>query len=306
MKFSKIIFASDFKGIGLRKKLLEYATGLNLCIEDIGIFEGSPLDFVDITKQLALKLTSSNICGLLICNDGHGVTMAANKYNYIRAALCGSKKDAEAVRKKLNANVLCLGSKNLPIDQAKSCLDIFISTSFEPTKYKKAIEKLKTVATIHSDQGVNLIVRGIITCNDHILLSTTTQHNKEFAKDLYFLPGGHVDYNEPATSALEREILEEMGLQAKELKFMGALECSWNKKGSLYHEINLIYLVSIPNLSLNAPPQSSEPFIKFVWCPLSAISNYHILPEQLGIMLQEMDVNVDIRCFYSQMVQQIS
>lgn len=299
----KIIFVSDIKGIGLRKKLLEYSSRLNLFTEDIGIFEGSPLDFVDMTKQMALKLSSPNIHGVLICDNGHGIAMAANKYNYIRAALCNSKEDAEAVRRKLNANVLCLENKNLSINRAKSCLNTFIHTPFKTIKYKKSIEKIKAIATVHSDQGINLIVRGVIICNGHILLSTATQHNKEFAKDLYFLPGGHVDYNESAISALKREILEEMSLQAKELKFIGALECNWNKKGSLYHEINLVYHVNIPNLSLNTSLQSSEPFIKFVWCPLSAISNYHILPEQLGVMLQEMDRNVDTKLFYSQMIK---
>lgn len=303
MKREKIIFASDFKGIELRKNLIEYANQQDIPTEDIGILDGSPLDFIDITKQLALKLDSPNVYGVLICNNGNGVAMAANKFNFIRAALCSSEQDAQAARKKLNSNVLCLGCKSSSLEQAKFCLDAFIKTPFEANKYGNSIEKLATFATLHADKGINLIVRGVIIYNDHILLSTTTQHNKEFGKDLYFLPGGHVDYNESAISALKREILEETYLQIEELKFMGALECSWNKKGKLYHEINLVYRVNIQNLSLRTPPKSSEPFIEFVWCPLSGISNYHILPEQLKPMLQEVAKGSNTPLFYSQMMQ---
>jgi len=297
----KIIFASDFKGIDLRKKLFDYAKHLDIAVEDIGIFADSALDFVDVTKQLALKLSSSNVFGVLICNDGHGVSMTANKFNFIRAALCSSAEDAQAVRKNLNSNVLCLGCKNFSLDQARSCLDTFISTPFDSGKYGESIEKLGSIATLHADKGVNLIVRGVITHQNYILLSTTTRHNQEFAKDLYFLPGGHVNYNESASSALKREIFEEMHLQVKDLKFIGVLECSWDKKGAIYHELNLIYRVDIPNLSLSAPPKSSEPFIEFVWSPLSNLSDYRILPEQLNPMLQEIAKNSDTALFYSQM-----
>lgn len=303
MKNKKIIFASDFKGLELRKNLLEYANQRGIPVEDIGIAEGSPLDFVDITKQLALKLGFLNVYGVLICNDGHGVAMAANKYNFIRATLCSSKKDVQIARKKLNSNVLCFGCKNFSLEQARSCLDAFIKTPFESDKYGHNIEKLASFATSHANQGINLIVRGVIIYNNHILLSTTTQHNKEFAKGLYFLPGGHVNYNESAISALKRETSEEMYLQIEELKFIGALECSWNKKGEIYHELNLVYRVNISNLSLSTPPNSSEPFIEFVWCPLSDLSNYHILPEQLKPMLQEIEKNNNTTLFYSQMMQ---
>lgn len=297
-----IIFGSDFKGISLRKNLIEYANQQDLSVEDLGILDGSPLDFIDITKQLALKLNSPDVYGVLICNDGNGVAMAANKFNFIRAALCSSEQDAQAARKKLNSNVLCLGSKHVSLEQAKSCLDAFIKTSFEADKYENSVKKIGTFATSHAEKGINLIVRAVIIYKGHILLSTTTHHNKEFEKDLYFLPGGHVEYNESAISALKREILEEIYLEVDELKFIGALECSWDKKGKIYHEINLVYHVNILNLSLEAPPKSSEPFIEFVWRPLSNLSQYHILPEQLKPMLQEIAKNNNTPLFYSQML----
>ena len=60
--------------------------------------------------------------------------------------------------------------------------------TFKQGKYGKSLEKLGALATTHADHGVNLIVRGILFCQDHILLSTTTKHNQEFGKNLFFSP----------------------------------------------------------------------------------------------------------------------
>lgn len=113
---------------------------------------------------------------------------------------------------------------------------------------------LSSNQTVHYQNGVNLIVRAIIEYQDHILLTTTTKDNKNFDQGLFFLPGGHVEHNEPTLLALKQEIYEEMGLEFKNEQFVGALECSWNRKGSIYHEIYIIYKVQIDNLNIDFPP----------------------------------------------------
>ena len=112
MSTRKIIFASDYRGIELRKNLVEYAKKIGLNILDIGIEEGSSLDFVDVSKQLVAQLYGNGDLGILICGSGQGITMAANRTSTIRAALCRDASDAISSRTKLNANVMCLGSKN--------------------------------------------------------------------------------------------------------------------------------------------------------------------------------------------------
>lgn len=135
--------------------------------------------------------------------------------------------------------------------------------------------------------GVNLIVRAVIVHEGHVLLTTTTKNNTEFASDLYFLPGGHVDYKEPAAEALKREIKEEMEIEIKDLDFIGALECSWNRKGQIYQELNLVYTADIENLCLKNPPVAVDPFHQFVWKPLSEMSTYKILPDKLIPLILE-------------------
>jgi 8-oxo-dGTP pyrophosphatase MutT (NUDIX family) len=138
----------------------------------------------------------------------------------------------------------------------------------------------------HTYNGINVIVRAVIMHQNHVLLSVPTNSNTQFSSNLYFLPGGHIDYLEPAIEALKRELLEEMSIEIKNVDFLNALECSWNRKGNPYHELNLVYRVDIENLSLKNPPKSSEPTLEFIWAPLEKIKNYKILPEKLKPIIQ--------------------
>jgi ribose 5-phosphate isomerase B len=282
----KIIFACDYRGVDLKKQLFEYAKTLDYDFKDIGIEEGSLLDYVDITKNLVSELTNQEAFGVIICENGQGVAMAANRYKTIRAAICRNIEDAMSARRKLDANVLCLGSKQTSLEEAINCLDAFISTPFKAEKHKSCVSKLFMNVSDHTYNGINVIVRAVIMHQNHVLLSVPTNSNTQFSSNLYFLPGGHIDYLEPAIEALKRELLEEMSIEIKNVDFLNALECSWNRKGNPYHELNLVYRVDIENLSLKNPPKSSEPTLEFIWAPLEKIKNYKILPEKLKPIIQ--------------------
>ncbi len=163
---------------------------------------------------------------------------------------------------------------------------MFLDTPFKSENHQESTNKLAVVNTKHADQGVNLIVRAVIILDGHILLSRPTATNKGFSQNQYFLPGGHVDYTESAISALNRELKEEMSINGKITDFIGALECSWQRKDSIYHEINLIYCVAIDGLSLNNPPKSTEHNLEFIWCQLEELPNLTILPTKLASMIQ--------------------
>ena len=306
MRDKKIIFASDYRGIELRESLVKYAQSLELNAKDIGIQTGSPLDYVDITKLLVNELQNDiDTFGVIVCGSGQGVSISANRSNYIRAAMCRTPEDAESVRSKLDANVLCLGSKHNTFEDAIKCLTTFINTPFESEKHGKCTSKLNVNATEHTYTGVNMIVRAIITHKDHILLTTTTNSNTEFASDLYFLPGGHVDYTESAIDALKRELKEEMNVEVNGSEFAGALECTWDRKGRIYHELNLVYKIDVSDQSLENPPEAVDPFHQFVWCPLSEVAKRKILPEKLIPLIQEATSSQGANSlFFSQMMNE--
>lgn len=106
MTSKKIVFANDYRGVELKKELLQYAKNKGLDVEDIGIEEGSSLDFVDISRKLAKHLHGTDNFGILICGSGQGVSIAVNRYSDMRAAMCRTPEDAVSVRQKLNAKTI--------------------------------------------------------------------------------------------------------------------------------------------------------------------------------------------------------
>ena len=143
MRNKRIILACDYRGVELRDILLTKSKELGLDIEDIGIPAGSTLDYVDITKSLVEKLRNDpDACGVLVCGSGQGVAIYANRYNHIRATMCRTPEDAESVRSKLNANVMCLGNKYTSPEQSLECLLTFLDTPFKAERHGRCASKL--------------------------------------------------------------------------------------------------------------------------------------------------------------------
>ncbi|AZL16392.1 NUDIX domain-containing protein [Rickettsiales endosymbiont of Stachyamoeba lipophora] len=145
-------------------------------------------------------------------------------------------------------------------------------------------------------------VRGVIVEENHILLLTPTEKNTNFNTDQFFLPGGHVELGEPAWLALRREIKEELGINTVYEEFLGVLECSWNNKGRLYHEINMVFKIKCDGLSIKHAPQSLEDPVKFIWCPLSELEKYNILPQKFLTILPLWLRKSDQSAYSSQML----
>ncbi len=307
MEKQKIVFASDYKGVKLKHSLIRHAQSLGLDVTDVGIKADSSLDYVDVTKLLMNELQyEAKALGIIVCGNGPGVAISANRSSQIRAVCCRTIEDAISARSKLNANLLCLSNEYLTFEEAKDCFDVFIKISFKGEKYGKYIAKLSTSATLHRYDGVNIIARAIIIHQDHILLTSVTQNNKEFASDLYFLPGGHIEYKESAITGLKRELKEEMNVEVSSLHFSGILECTWDRKGRIYHELNLVYKVEIPDLHLDSPPKAVDHALhQFVWCPIAEIETYKILPQQLIPLLRQATQSPAPQdLFFSQMVKE--
>ncbi|MCC8483303.1 MAG: RpiB/LacA/LacB family sugar-phosphate isomerase [Rickettsia endosymbiont of Labidopullus appendiculatus] len=318
----KLVYASDYRGIELRKALIDQHNLSGFESEDLGIDDDSPLDYVDISRLLADRLRKTEDIGVMICGSGQEVAIALNRFTHIRAIISRSTEDSIQTivdsgevdarndgatpisnrratsddvtnfssidyRQKLNANVLCLGSQNSSLEKFQDIIEKFVTENFTGEKHTACVQKLELSQTKHIDTGINVIVRGIIIHNNHILLTTATSDNPNFPPNIFFLPGGHVEYNEPSLQALKREIWEEMNLEIDESEFAGILECSWKRKGSIYHELNIVYNIHINGLDLSHPPVAMDhKFHSFIWKPIDQIGNIVILPESLKTIIK--------------------
>ena len=114
-----------------------------LNIEDLGCFSLDPVDYPDYAKLLASKIESNNNSfGLLFCGTGIGISMAANRFSHVRAALCTSVEMASKSRKHNDANVLALGGRILTEELSKEIVFEFLNTKFEEGRHLLRVKKI--------------------------------------------------------------------------------------------------------------------------------------------------------------------
>ena len=138
---NKIFIGSDHAGIELKKSLIGSFPQFQW--QDLGPFDSSSVDYPDFADRVCRKVISTpNSFGVLICGSGQGMSIRANKYLGIRAALCWSTEIAELSRKHNNANVLCLGARFISEPKAVEILQSFLSTAFEGGRHQQRVDKL--------------------------------------------------------------------------------------------------------------------------------------------------------------------
>jgi ADP-ribose pyrophosphatase YjhB (NUDIX family) len=128
----------------------------------------------------------------------------------------------------------------------------------------------------HNGETIEDISRAIIADKAGKRMLFCSPVNKRY----YYLPGGHVNFQETARKALKRELLEETGIKTDETKFIfsGTNENIFVQKGIKRHEMNFFFTVDASSFCADEIP-SREEHIVFTWLPFSKISESPILPE---------------------------
>ena len=109
-----IVLASDHRGFMLKEELKNFFNKENIIVIDVGTYSKDPVDYPDMAKLGIEKvLEDKNNVGIFICGSGIGMSLAANRNNKIRGALCMNEDMAMLARKDNDANVLCLGANFL-------------------------------------------------------------------------------------------------------------------------------------------------------------------------------------------------
>ena len=138
---NKIFIASDHAGFDLKQKLIEEMP--NDTFEDLGTNSKESVDYTDYANKLADKLSkNNNRKGVLICGTGVGMSMAANKFNNIRAGLVYNSEVAKLIREHNDANILVLPGKYMDVKEAAKSVDNFISSPFEGGRHNIRLKKM--------------------------------------------------------------------------------------------------------------------------------------------------------------------
>ena len=141
--FNKIILSSDHGGFELKEKVKSFLIDNNFEYEDLGCSSLEPVDYPDYAKLLSKKIKDkNNSMGILFCGTGIGISMAANRFSHIRAALCTSVEMASKSRKHNDANVLVLGGRILEDNLALEIVNEFLHTDFEAGRHSLRVDKI--------------------------------------------------------------------------------------------------------------------------------------------------------------------
>ena len=137
-----IIIASGHAGFLMKEKVKIFLNKSKIKSLDIGTFSEERVDYPDYAKKLALSVRKKSSFGILICGSGIGVSIAANRFKKIRAAVCYNQISASLARKHNNANVLCLGARLIHFKNAQKIINTFITTKFEGGRHTARVKKL--------------------------------------------------------------------------------------------------------------------------------------------------------------------
>ncbi len=139
-----MIFGSDHAGLNLKKVLMGRLDEKRTII-DVGTEDFSSCDYPVYAGRLCKMVLEMDCPGVLICGSGIGMSMAANRFRGIRAALCGNEYMARMSRMHNNANVLCMGERIIGVDLAGSIMDVFLETGFEGGRHSKRLDILEEI-----------------------------------------------------------------------------------------------------------------------------------------------------------------
>ncbi len=144
MQAKKIVIAADHAGCPLKQTLIRYLENQGHTVINYGTdSEAVSVDYPDEAYLLAKGLyTEKADCGILVCGSGIGMSIAVNRYDFVRAALVCTSQMAELSRRHNNANVLVLGGRLTDEKTALDCLDTFLTTPFEGERHEKRVQKL--------------------------------------------------------------------------------------------------------------------------------------------------------------------
>ena len=141
--FNKIFLSSDHGGFELKEKVKSFLIDNNFEYEDLGSFSFEPVDYPDNAKLLSKKIKDKNNSkGILFCGTGIGISMAANRFPHIRAALCTSVEMASKSTKHNDANVLALGGRILEDKLALEIVKEFLHTDFDAGRHSLRVDKI--------------------------------------------------------------------------------------------------------------------------------------------------------------------
>lgn len=144
----KVAIGCDHAGVSLKNAILPVLKELAVEWEDFGTTTEESVDYPDFGERVSEEVSKNNVeRGILICGTGIGMSIVANKFPGIRAALCHDSYSAKISRLHNDANLLVLPGRLIDKETAKKIVRIWFTTPFEGGRHQKRLDKIKAIET---------------------------------------------------------------------------------------------------------------------------------------------------------------
>jgi len=139
----KIAIGSDHAGFNLKESVKTFLSQGNWEIEDIGTHSTDSVDYPDFGREVARLVSSGKVTrGILVCGSGVGMSIVANRFPGVRAALSLDRETAVMSRKHNDSNILVLAGRRSEIETAESIVSAWLETKFEGGRHQKRLDKI--------------------------------------------------------------------------------------------------------------------------------------------------------------------
>lgn len=138
-----VAIACDHAGYELKEEIKQYFGAKLFELKDFGTFSTDSVDYPDMIHPMAAEINAGKFdFGIAICGTGNGVSMVANKYRNVRAALCWKNEIALLARKHNDANIISLPARFISLAEAEIMIESFLTTDFEGGRHSARVNKI--------------------------------------------------------------------------------------------------------------------------------------------------------------------
>ncbi len=139
----KIIIGSDHAGFPMKEKVKAFLQDRGLGVEDVGTISTESVDYTDFGKKVASKVSDNTFeRGVLICGTGLGMSMVANRFKGVRAALANDLFSAIMSRRHNDSNILVMGGRLIGDALALQLVETWLETPFDGGRHRERLEKM--------------------------------------------------------------------------------------------------------------------------------------------------------------------
>jgi len=139
----KVAVGSDHAGWELKEFAKSVLSKMGCDVMDVGTYSEASVDYPDFAQAACRKVLDGEVQrAVLVCGSGIGMSMAANRFKGIRAALCNELYAAKFSRLHNDANVLCLAGRLIGKGLAEAILTVWMSSEFEGGRHERRVKKL--------------------------------------------------------------------------------------------------------------------------------------------------------------------